>query len=149
MLSHQNGFLDRFHVFGCFLSFYYSFFYYSFFYNLIVPLQLWCNTALGLINGQNASFYASGGASPHSTEQKRCQPRSIIFKGYTCLWKAIAPIEERCSVSLRSWKLQIKQLGSSSQMFFCTSPLHAIKPIAQRMLWVQGEIWRDGERFLA
>lgn len=72
----------------------------------------------------------------HPTVQSRTDVSPVLsfLKVIHAFGRPVAPIEERCSVSLRSWKLQIKQLGSSSQMFFCTSPLHAIKPIAQRML---------------
>lgn len=69
-------------------------------------------------------------------------PVLSFFRVIHAFGRPVSPIAKRCPVLLRSWKLQIKQPGSSSQMRFCTSPLHAVKPTALRMLWMPAA-WMD------
>lgn len=69
-------------------------------------------------------------------------PVLLFFRVIHAFGRPVSPIAKRCPVLLRSWKLQIKQPGSSSQMHFCTSPLHAVKPTALRMLWMPAA-WMD------
>lgn len=81
----------------------------------------------------------------HSTVWSRTGISPLLsFRVIHAFGRPVSPIGGRCPVLLRSWKLQIKQSGSSSQIFFffCTSPLHAVKPIALRMLWMPAA-WMD------